>query len=115
MRGAHVTHYNIIEDVHLRASFISQYRRRTLQILVSHHVKKLRRVIRVTRLTLHDCLSYSGTNKRRIFSEARLRLLYALSEFLQAVDGILELVRIRQPHSTCRSHIFTFTYKSAYE
>jgi hypothetical protein len=109
-----VTHYNVIGDVHLRASLISQYRRRALQMLIFHHVEKLRCVIRVTHLVLDDCLSYSSTNKRRMFSEARLRLSYALSEFLQVAGCILELARIRQPHSTCRSHIFTFTYKGAY-
>jgi hypothetical protein len=77
-----VTHYNIIGDAHLRASLISQYRRRVLQTLISHHVEKLRRAIRVTGLALNDCLSYSVTNKRHIFSEARFRLSYALSEFL---------------------------------
>jgi hypothetical protein len=41
-------------------------------MLVSHHVEKLRRAIRVTCLALDDCLSYSGTNKRRMFSEAHL-------------------------------------------
>jgi hypothetical protein len=66
------------------------------------------------RLALDDCLSYSGTNKRRMFSETRLQLPYALSEFLQAAGYILELVRIRQPHSNYRSHIFIFTYKDAY-
>jgi hypothetical protein len=76
-----ITYYNVIGDVHLRASLISQYSRRALQMLVSH-VKKLRRVIRVTHLTLDDCLTYSGTNKSRMFSEACLRLFYALSEFL---------------------------------
>jgi hypothetical protein len=49
-----------------------------------------------------------------MFSEARLRLLNAPSEFLQAAGCILELARIRQPHSTRRSHIFTFTYKDTY-
>jgi hypothetical protein len=67
-----VTHYNVIEDAHFHASLISQYRRHILQTLVSHHVEKLRRAIRVTRLALDDCLSYSGTNKRRMFSEAHL-------------------------------------------
>jgi hypothetical protein len=107
-------HYNVIGDAHLRALLISQYRRRALQTLVSHHVEKLRHAIRVARLALDDCLSYSGTNKRRMLSEARLRLSYALSEFLQAAGCILELTRILQPHSTCTSHIFTFTYKGAY-
>jgi hypothetical protein len=65
-------HYNVIGDVYLRASLISQYRRHALQTLVPHHVEKLRRVIRVTRLTFDDCLSYSDTNKRRMFSETRL-------------------------------------------
>ena len=83
-------------------------------MLDAHHVEKLRCTIRVTRLALDDGLSYSGTNKRRMFSETCLQLLYALSKFLQAADCILELVRIRQLHSTCRSHIFTFTYKGAY-
>jgi hypothetical protein len=81
---------------------------------VSHHVEKLRRAIRVTRLALDDCLSYSGTNRRHMFSEARLRLSYASSEFLQAADCILEIDRIWQLHSTYRSHIFTFTYKGTY-
>jgi hypothetical protein len=107
-------HYNVIEDVHLRVLLISQYRRRALQTLVFHHVEKLRRAIYVVHLALDDCLSYYDTNKRRMFSEARLRLSYALSEFMQAVGCILELTKIRQPHSTCRSHIFTFTYKGAY-
>jgi hypothetical protein len=31
-----------------------QYRRRALQTLVSHHVEKLRRAIRVAHLTLDD-------------------------------------------------------------
>jgi hypothetical protein len=88
-------HYNVIGDVHLRALLISQYRRRALQTFVSHHVKKLRRAIYVMHLTLDDCLSYSGTNKRRMFSEAHLRLSYALSEFMQATGCILELTRIR--------------------
>jgi hypothetical protein len=79
-----------------------------------YHVEKLTRMICVARLALDDCLSYSDTNNRRMFSEARLQLSYALSEFLQATDCILELTRIRQSHSTCRSHIFTFTYKDAY-
>jgi hypothetical protein len=72
-----VTHYNVIRDAHLHASLISQYRRRALQMHVSHHVKKLRSAIRVARLTLDDCLSFSDTNKRCMFSEAHLRLLYA--------------------------------------
>jgi hypothetical protein len=72
-----VTHYNVIGDAHLCASLISQYRRR-----VSHQVEKLRHVIYVARLTLDDCLSYCGTSKRRMFSEACLRLSYALNEFL---------------------------------
>jgi hypothetical protein len=42
-----------------------------------------------------------------MFSEARLQLSYAPTEFLQVVCCILELARIRQLHSTCRSHIFT--------
>jgi hypothetical protein len=83
-------------------------------MLVSHHVEKLRHVIRVARLALDDCLSYSGTNRIRMFSEAHLRLSYAPSEFLQVTSCILELVRIRQPHSTCKSHIFTFTYNGTY-
>jgi hypothetical protein len=70
----------------LRVSLISQYRRRVLQTLISHHVEKLRRVIHVARLALDDCLSYSGTNKRRMFSEAHFLLLYALSEFLHAAS-----------------------------
>jgi hypothetical protein len=110
-----ITYYNIIEDVCKCASLISQYRRRALQTLVSHHVEKLRRMIRVACLTLDDCLSYSGTNRRHMFSDARLRLSYAPSEFLQAVGCILELTRIRQAHSTYRSNIFTFTYKGTYE
>jgi hypothetical protein len=105
----YVTHYNVIGDTYLRASLISQYRRHALQTLVSHHVEKLRHG-----LALDDWLSYSSINKRHIFSEARLRLSYALSEFLQAAGCILELARIRQPHSNCRSHIFIFTYKCAY-
>jgi hypothetical protein len=109
-----IMHYNIIEDARKCTSLISQYRRRPLQTLVSHHFEKLRRAIRVTRLILDDFLSYSGTNRRHLFSEARLRLSYAPSEFLQAAGCILELARIRQPHSTYRSHIFTFTYKSTY-
>jgi hypothetical protein len=79
-------HYNVIGDAHLRALLISQYRRRALQTLVSHHVEKLRHAIRVARLALDDCLSYSGTSKRRMLSEARLRLSYALSEFLPAAS-----------------------------
>jgi hypothetical protein len=109
-----VMHYNIIGDTCKCTSLISQYRRCALQTLVSHHVEKLRCAIRVARLILDDCLSYSGTNKRRMFSEAHLRLSYAPSEFLQAAGCILELTRIRQPHSTCKSHIFTFTYKGTY-
>jgi hypothetical protein len=35
-----VTHYNVIGYAHLRASLISQYRRRTLQTLIYHHVEK---------------------------------------------------------------------------
>jgi hypothetical protein len=81
---------------------------------ISHHVEKLRRVIRVVRLALDDCLSYFGTNRGHMFSEARLRLSYAPSEFQQAVDCILELARIQQLHSTCGSHILTFTYKCTY-
>jgi hypothetical protein len=84
-----VTYYNVIGDVHLRASLISQYSRCALQTVVSHYIKKLRRAIRVTHLTLDNCLSYSGTNKSRMFSEACLRLFYALSEFLQAASCIL--------------------------
>jgi hypothetical protein len=49
-----------------------------------------------------------------MFSEAHLRLSYVLSEFLHAAGCILELDRIRQPHNTCRSQIFTFTFKDAY-
>jgi hypothetical protein len=109
-----VMHYNVIGDAHKCTSLISQYRRCVLQTFVSHYVEKLRHAIRVTRLVLDDCLSYSGTNRRRMFIEERLRLSYATTEFLQAVGCILELARIRQPHSTCRSHIFTFTYKGAY-
>jgi hypothetical protein len=109
-----ITHYNIIEDALKCASLISQYRRHALQTFVSHHVEKLRRAIRAACLALDDCLSYSDTNKRRMFSEACLWLSYAPSEFLQAAGCILELARIRQPHNTCRSHIFTFTYKGAY-
>jgi hypothetical protein len=41
-------------------------------MFISHHVEKLRRTIRVARLTLDDYLSYSSTNRRRMFSEARL-------------------------------------------
>jgi hypothetical protein len=67
-----VTHYNIIGDAHLRVSLISQYRRHALQTLISHHVEKLSHAIRVARLTLDDCLSYSSTNKRHMFSETRL-------------------------------------------
>jgi hypothetical protein len=81
-----VTHYNVIGDALKGASLISQYRRRTLQMLVSHHVEKLRRAIRVTHLTLDDCLSYSGTNRRCMFCETRLRLSYAPSEFLQVAS-----------------------------
>jgi hypothetical protein len=110
----YVTHYNVIGDVHLRVSLISQYRRRVLQTLISHHVEKLRHTICVVRLALDEFMSYSSTNKRHMFSEACIRLSYVLSEFLQVVSCILELVRIRQSHSTCRSHIFTFTYKGAY-
>jgi hypothetical protein len=60
---------------------ISQYMRHDLQMLVSHNVEKLRHVIhmsqffnitRVTRIALDDCLSYSDTNRRHIFSEARI-------------------------------------------
>jgi hypothetical protein len=80
-------------------------------MLVSYHVKKLRCVIGVMRLALDDCLNYSGTNSRCMFSEAYLRLSYAPSEFLQAAGYILELARIQQPHNTYRSHIFTFIYK----
>jgi hypothetical protein len=109
-----ITHYNVIRDVHLRVSLISPYRRRALQTLISHHVEKLRRAICVVRLALDDCMSYSGTNRRRMFSEVRLRLSYAPSQFLQAADCILELTKIQQSHSTCRSHIFTFTYKVTY-
>jgi hypothetical protein len=110
----YVTYYNVIGDTHLHALLISQYRRRVLQTLISHQPEKLRRVIRVARLALDDCLSYSDTDKRHMFSDARFRLSYALSEFLQAVGCILELTKIRQPHSTYKSHIFTFTNKCAY-
>jgi hypothetical protein len=89
-----VTYYNVIGDARKYTSLISQYMRRALQTLISHYVKKLRRTIRVTRLVLDDCLSYSATNRRRMFSKARLRLAYAPSEFLQTVGCILELVRI---------------------
>jgi hypothetical protein len=41
-------------------------------MLVSHYVEKLRRVIRVTRITLDDYLSYSDTNRRHMFNEARI-------------------------------------------
>jgi hypothetical protein len=95
-----ITHYNVIKDALKFTSLISQYRRHVLQTLVSHHVENLRCAIHVTRLTLDDCLSYYDTNKRRIFSKACLRLSYASSEFLQDVGYILELTRIRQPHST---------------
>jgi hypothetical protein len=90
-----VTYYNVIRDAHLGASLISQYRRHALLTLISHHVEKLRRAIRVMRLTLDDWLSYSSTNKRCTFSEVRLRLSYVLSEFLQSTGCILELARIR--------------------
>jgi hypothetical protein len=106
-----VMHYNVIGDTLKYASLISQYRRRILQTLVSHHVEKLRCTIRVARLALNDCLSYSGTNRRHIFSVAHLQLSYSPSEFLQAVGCILELAMIQQPHST---YIFTFTYKGTY-
>jgi hypothetical protein len=49
-----ITHYNVFGETHLRVSLISQYRRRALQTLVSHHVEKLRRVIRVVHLALDD-------------------------------------------------------------
>jgi hypothetical protein len=114
MERACVTHYNVIIDACKCTLLISQYRRCALETLISHHVEKLRRAIRVVRLALDDCLSYSCTNRRHMFSEARLQLSYTPSEFLQAADCILELARIRQPHSTCRSHIFTFTYKGTY-
>jgi hypothetical protein len=106
-----VTHCNVIGDMRKYASLISQYRRRALETLVSHHIEKLGCAIRVTCLILDDCLSYSSTNRRRIFSKVRLRLSYAPSEFLQATGCILELGNIRQPHST---HIFTVTYKGTY-
>jgi hypothetical protein len=109
-----VTHYNIIGDALKCVSLISQCRRYDLQTLVSHHVEKLRHVIYVTRLELDDCLSYSSTNRRHMFSETCLRLSYVPSEFLQATGCILELTRIQQPHSTYRNHIFTFTYKGTY-
>jgi hypothetical protein len=67
-----VMYYNVIGDAHKCASLISQYRRRALQTLVSHHVEKLRRAIRVACLTLDDYLSYSSTNRRHMFSEAHL-------------------------------------------
>jgi hypothetical protein len=109
-----VTHYNVIENALKCTLPISQYRRHDLQMLVSHYVEKLRRVIRVTRITLDDYLSYSDTNRRHMFNEARIWLSYAPGECLQAIACILELTRIRQLHSTCRSHIFTFTYKGIY-
>jgi hypothetical protein len=109
-----VTHYNVIGDARKCILLILQYMRCILQTFVSHHVKKLRRVIRVTRLALGDCLSYYDTNRKRMFSETCLRLSYAPSEFLQATGCILELFRIQHPHSTCRNHIFTFTYKGTY-
>jgi hypothetical protein len=109
-----VTYYNVIGDTCKCVSLILQYRRRALQTLISHHVEKLRRVIHVARLTLDDCLSNSGTNRRRMFSEACLWLSYVPSEFMQATGCILELARMRHPHSTWRSHIFTFTYKGTY-
>jgi hypothetical protein len=67
-----VTHYNIIRDVRKCTSLISQYRRRAFQTPISHHIKKLRCAIRVTRFVLDDCLSYSDTNRRHMFSETRL-------------------------------------------
>jgi glycerol-3-phosphate dehydrogenase len=89
-----ITHYNVIRDARKNMSLISQYRRHALLILIYHHVEKLRRTIRVTRLALDDCLSYSGTNRRHMFSETRPQLSYAPSEFLQAASCILELARI---------------------
>jgi hypothetical protein len=68
--------------------------RHTLQTPVSYHIEKLRHAIRVTRLILDDYLSYSGTNRRHMFSETRLQLSYAQSEFLQAAGCILVLTRI---------------------
>jgi hypothetical protein len=109
-----VTRYNVIEDVCKYMLLISQYRRHVLQTFVSHQVEKRRRTIYVACLTLDDCLSYSTTNRKHMFSESRFRLSYAPSKFLHATDCILELVRIRQSHSTYRSHIFTFTYKGTY-
>jgi hypothetical protein len=67
-----VMHYNVIGDALKCMSLISQYRRCAIQMLVSHHVEKLRRAIPVARLTLDDFLSYSVTNRRRMFSEVRL-------------------------------------------
>jgi hypothetical protein len=100
-----ITHYNIISACRSFHNIgDASYKRSSLIMLKNCD----------TRLALNDCLSYSDTNKRRMFSEARLRLSYALSEFLQAVGCILELTKIRQPHSACRSHIFTFTYKGTY-
>jgi hypothetical protein len=86
-------------------SLISQYRRRVIQMLISHHDEKLRHAICVARLTLEDCLSYFGTSRRRMFSEARLRLSYTLSEFLQATGCILELTRILLPVKTHRGAV----------
>jgi hypothetical protein len=65
-----VMHYNIIEDVCKCTSLISQYMRHALKTLISHHVEKLRRAICVACLVLNDCLSYSGTNRRHMLSEA---------------------------------------------
>jgi hypothetical protein len=109
-----VIYYNVIGDARKYTSLISQYMRHVLQTLISHYIEKLRRAIRVTHLVLDDCLSYSAINRRRMFNKARLRLSYAPSEFLQTAGCILELIRIRQSHSTCRSHIFIFTYKYTY-
>jgi hypothetical protein len=44
----------------------------TIYETVSHHIEKLRHAIRVTHLILDDCLSYSNTNRRHMFSETRL-------------------------------------------
>jgi hypothetical protein len=67
-----VMHYNVIGDVLKCVLLISQYRRRVLQMLLSHHVEKLRHAIRAAHLILDDCLCYSDTNRRCMFSEARL-------------------------------------------
>jgi hypothetical protein len=99
MRSAHLrcclTHYNVIRDARKCTSLISQYRRCALQTLIFHHVEKLRRVIRAVCLTLDECLSYSSTNRRHMFSEARLQLSYTPSEFLHATGCILEHARIQ--------------------